>query len=27
VDALLNPGAVNNRLRDTLRRYREKAGI
>lgn len=27
VEALLNPPAVNDRLRDTVRRYREKAGI
>jgi uncharacterized protein (DUF1778 family) len=27
VDALLNPKPVNDRLRDTVRRYRERAGI
>jgi uncharacterized protein (DUF1778 family) len=27
VDALLNPKPVNDRLRDTVRRYREKAGV
>src|SRR5690242_5930534 len=27
VDALLNPRPVNDRLRDTVRRYRERAGI
>ena len=27
VDALLNPKPVNNRLRDTVRRYRERAGV
>ena len=27
VDALLNPKPVNDRLRDTLRRYRERAGV
>lgn len=27
VDALLNPRPVNDRLRDTVRRYREKAGV
>jgi uncharacterized protein (DUF1778 family) len=27
VDALLNPKPVNDRLRDTVRRYREQAGI
>jgi len=26
VDALLNPRPVNDRLRDTVRRYRERAG-
>jgi uncharacterized protein (DUF1778 family) len=26
VDALLNPKPVNDRLRDTVRRYRERAG-
>jgi len=26
VDALLNPGPVNDRLRDTVRRYREATG-
>ena len=27
VDALLNPWPVNYRLRDTVRRYRERAGV
>lgn len=27
VDALLNPKSVNDRLRDTVRRYRERAGV
>lgn len=27
VDALLNPKTVNDRLRDTVRRYRERAGV
>lgn len=27
VDALLNPKPVNDRLRDTVRRYRERTGI
>jgi len=27
VDALLNPKPVNDRLRDTVRRYREAAGV
>ena len=27
VEALLNPKPVNDRLRDTVRRYREKAGV
>jgi uncharacterized protein (DUF1778 family) len=27
VDALLNPQPVNDRLRDTVRRYRKKAGV
>jgi uncharacterized protein (DUF1778 family) len=27
VDALLNPKPVNDRLRDTVRRYRERAGV
>ncbi|MGH7103012.1 MAG: DUF1778 domain-containing protein [Acetobacteraceae bacterium] len=27
VDALLNPGRVNDRLRDTVRRYRERGGV
>ena len=27
VDALLTPQPVNDRLRDTVRRYREKAGV
>ncbi len=27
VDALLNPKPVNDRLRDTVRQYREKAGV
>jgi uncharacterized protein (DUF1778 family) len=27
VDALLNPRPVNDRLRDTVRRYRAKAGV
>lgn len=27
VDALLKPKPVNDRLRDTVRRYREKAGV
>lgn len=27
VDALLNPQPVNDRLRDTVRRYRESAGV
>jgi uncharacterized protein (DUF1778 family) len=27
VDALLNPKPVNGRLRDTVRRYRERAGV
>lgn len=27
VDALLNPRPVNDRLRDTVRRYRERAGV
>jgi uncharacterized protein (DUF1778 family) len=27
VDALLNPEPVNDRLRDTVRRYRERAGV
>jgi uncharacterized protein (DUF1778 family) len=27
VDALLNPKPVNNRLRDTVRRYREATGV
>lgn len=27
VDALLNPAPVNDRLRDTVRRYRERAGV
>lgn len=27
VDALLNPQSVNDRLRDTVRRYRECAGV
>ncbi|MGO8954523.1 MAG: DUF1778 domain-containing protein [Rhodomicrobium sp.] len=27
VDALLNPKPVNERLRETVRRYREKAGM
>ena len=27
VDALLNPKPVNDRLRDTVRRYREKTGV
>lgn len=27
VDALLNPGPINDRLRDTVRRYREKTGV
>lgn len=27
VDALLNPRPVNDRLRDTVRRYREQAGV
>src|ERR1700734_3353505 len=27
VDALLNPKPINDRLRDTVRRYRERAGI
>jgi uncharacterized protein (DUF1778 family) len=27
VDALLNPRPVNNRVRDTVRRYRERAGV
>jgi len=27
VAALLNPAPVNDRLRDTVRRYREKAGV
>ena len=27
VDALLNPQPVNDRLRDTVRRYREKTGV
>jgi uncharacterized protein (DUF1778 family) len=27
VDALLNPQPINDRLRDTARRYRERAGV
>jgi uncharacterized protein (DUF1778 family) len=27
VDALLNPKPVNDRLRDTVRRYRQRAGV
>src|ERR1043166_1478604 len=27
VDALLNPQPLNDRLRDTVRRYRERAGV
>ncbi len=27
VDALLNPKPVNDRLRDTVRRFRERAGV
>lgn len=27
VQALINPKPVNNRLRDTVRRYREKTGV
>jgi hypothetical protein len=27
VDALLNQKPVNDRLRDTIRRYRERAGV
>jgi uncharacterized protein (DUF1778 family) len=27
VDALLNPTPINDRLRDTVRRYRERAGV
>ena len=27
VDALLNPRPVNDRLRDTVRRYRERTGV
>jgi len=27
VDAFLNPKPVNSRLRDTVRRYRERAGV
>jgi len=27
VDALLNPKPINDRLRDTVRRYRERAGV
>ena len=27
VDALLNPQPINDRLRDTVRRYRESAGV
>lgn len=27
VDALLNPQPVNDRLRETVRRYRERAGV
>ena len=27
VDALMNPQPVNDRLRDTVRRYRKKAGV
>ncbi|OJY73619.1 MAG: hypothetical protein BGP12_13585 [Rhodospirillales bacterium 70-18] len=27
VDALMNPQPVNDRLRDTVRRYRERAGV
>ena len=27
VDALLNPNPVNGRLRDTVRRYRKRAGV
>jgi uncharacterized protein (DUF1778 family) len=27
VDALLNPKPINNRLRDTVRRYRERTGV
>lgn len=27
VDALLNPKPVNDRLRETVRRYRERAGV
>lgn len=27
VDALLNPRPVNDRLRDTVRRYRERVGV
>lgn len=27
VDALLNPKPVNDRLRETIRRYREKTGV
>jgi uncharacterized protein (DUF1778 family) len=27
VDALLSPKPVNDRLRDTVRRYRERAGV
>jgi uncharacterized protein (DUF1778 family) len=27
VDALLNPKPVNDRMRDTVRRYRERAGV
>lgn len=27
VDALLNPRPVNDRLRDTIRRYRERTGV
>jgi len=27
IDALLNPKPVNNRLRDTIRRYRERSGV
>ena len=27
VEALMNPAPVNNRLRDTVRRYRERTGV
>ena len=27
VDTLLNPKPINNRLRDTVRRYRERTGV